>query len=67
MDGTDLYNWTDTASYEDLLRRWRFAAIGDPIFQGEVGKHYAEVMAHRRAEVGPEEHTRISKRIGWER
>jgi hypothetical protein len=57
--------WIDTASYEDLLRRWRFAPTGDPLFQNEVGDYYAEVMRRRRNEVGPAVHTATSKRIGW--
>jgi len=59
--------WIDTASYEDLLRKRRFAVSGDPFFQGEVGDHYVKVMSERRAEVGVDEHVRISKLVGWER
>lgn len=39
--------WIDEASYEDLLRRWRYAPPGDPIFVGETGQHYLEQMRAR--------------------
>ncbi len=59
--------WIDGATYEQLLRRWRFSpAGGDPIFQGEIGQYYSKVMAQKRDEVGPAEHVRASKTIGWE-
>jgi len=59
--------WIDGASYEELLRRWRFAPSGDPIFQGETGDYYTKVMAKKREEIGPGEHTKASKKIGWEK
>ena len=59
--------WIDEASYEDLLRRWRFAPSGDPIFQGEIGDYYTKVMAKKREEIGSEGHTQASKNIGWEK
>ena len=58
-------DWIDKASYEALLRRWRFGA-GDPIFNGESGGYYAKVMRKRREEIGPAAHTAASKAIGWE-
>ena len=58
--------WIDNASYEELLRKWRFAPVGDPWFQGELGEYYAKVLAAKRdADQG--EHVRASKAIGWER
>ena len=67
QDVERMKRWIDTASYEDLLRKRRFATSGDPFFQGEVGDHYVKVMNERRAEVGVDEHVRISKIVGWER
>lgn len=55
----------DGMTYTDMLRRWRFALTGDPLFQGPSGDYYAERMKKIRAEIGPEEHTRVSKEIGW--
>jgi hypothetical protein len=58
--------WVDAASYESLLRKWRFAISGDPHFQGEMGDYYIAAMKKKRDEVGDDEHVRASKRIGWE-
>ena len=57
--------WIDKADYESLLRRWRHAPTGDPMFQGETGAYYKKVMAKRKAEAGPGGHVGASKRIGW--
>ena len=56
--------WIDGASYEDLLRRNRFAPVGDPIFQGECGDYFLKVMAERQA-ADPAGHVAASKQIGW--
>lgn len=66
MTDDEMVLWIDRASYEDLLRKWRFARPGDPFFLGDVGKHFEAVMARRRSEV-LEEHVRASKAIGRER
>lgn len=55
----------DSMTYEGMLRRWRFAQIGDPMFQGEVGDYFGDLMWKRRDALGPDVHTRTSKRIGW--
>ena len=55
--------WIDAASYEELLNKWRFARIGDPMFQGETGEYYAAVM---REKGKTEDHVQVSKNIGWE-
>lgn len=59
--------WIDAASYESLLSKWRFAAVGDPFFQGEVGQYYSAAMARKRDEVGPGAAVAASKSVGWER
>jgi len=59
-------NWINNASYEALLRRWRFAPVGDPMFQGRVGDYYAQVLTARR-DADPDGHVLASKQIGWER
>ena len=61
----DQKNWIDRSTYKMLLEKWRFAPVGDQIFQGESGKYYSEVMADRRKTLGPEVHTQASKEIGW--
>jgi hypothetical protein len=55
-------NWIDNASYRELLYHWRFAPIGDAIFQGEAGDYYAKVMQEKRQTV---DHVQVSKDIGW--
>lgn len=52
----------DAKSYEDLLRRWRFAPSGDPWFQGETGVYWGERMQKKR----DSDHSKISKKIGWD-
>jgi hypothetical protein len=56
----------DGMSYEQLLSRWRFGQIGDPIFTGEVGAYYSDRMAKiRNATDGNRRHVAASKRLGW--
>jgi len=52
----------DNLSYEGLLQHWRFAAIGDPWFQGETGEYWGTRMRELSATV---DHVAVSKRIGW--
>jgi hypothetical protein len=63
---TEQKEWIDNATYEELLRRWRYAPVGDPIFQGDTGKYYGEKLKLRREAVGPQAHTQASKNIGWD-
>jgi len=58
-------DWLDTASYEELLTKWRFAPTGSPWFQGEVGTYFEKVMRKKKEEVGEEAAVRASKNIGW--
>ena len=62
MINLKMKRWIDDASYEELLRKWRFASVGDPYFQGETGTYYSNVMAQKRMAV---DHVAASKRIGW--
>lgn len=57
----------DGMSYEQMLRRWRFAPSGDTIFQGDVGDYFAEVMKAKKNKLPHDEQVRISKNIGWSR
>lgn len=61
----DQKHWIDNASYEQLLRKNRFAPIGDPMFQGICGDYFLTVMRQRRGEVGHENAVASSKFIGW--
>ena len=56
----------DAMDYEDMLRLWRNAPVGHPMFQGETGDYYQKVMRQKQSEVGQDAHVRASKAIGWE-
>jgi hypothetical protein len=56
----------DNMPYETMLSRWRFAPVGDPMFQGETGDYYLKVMSAKRELVGHNAHVQASKNIGWE-
>lgn len=62
MDDVDK-KWIDESSYESLLRRWRNAPPGDPIFNGESGKYYQKVMSKKKDMC---DHVAASKRVGWD-
>lgn len=53
----------DKMSYDELLRKWRFAPVGDPWFTGETGQYWKERMNDLRATT---DHAAASKRVGWE-
>ena len=57
--------WIDEASYEDLLRKLRFGAVGDPMFIDDTVYGYFSKVLHERREANPAEHVRASKAIGW--
>ena len=57
--------YIDNASYEELMKNWRFCQAGDPLFQGDTGYYYMEVMAKKKKELSDHERVSISKRIGW--
>ena len=58
----------DSLSYEQLLERWRYAAVGDPWFQGETGDYWGKRMSELRAKPGGNaKHVAASKKIGWEK
>jgi len=55
----------DERSYESLLSHWRFAAAGDPWFEGETGQYWSTRMKELR-DAGAN-HVGASKGIGWEK
>ena len=55
--------YIDSLSYETLLSRWRFAPVGDPMFQGETGDYWSKRMAELRS--AGADHVGASKKIGW--
>lgn len=56
--------YIDSLSYEQLLRCWRFAPIGDPWFQGGTGKYWSRRMRELRDTA---DHVAASKRVGWDK
>jgi len=66
MTKEQMKHWIDTATYEQLLSKCRFAPAGDPFFTGEIGDYYMKVIKKRR-DADPEGHVIASKTIGWEK
>jgi len=58
--------WIETASYKQLLAKYRFAPIGDPFFCESTGDHFQKIMRIRRQMVGDEGHVAASKALGWD-
>ena len=44
----ELKKQIDEMSYFSMLQKWRFAPIGEPIFQDESGEYFAEVMKRKK-------------------
>lgn len=62
---TETKKQIDGMDYESMLRRWRFAPVGDPMFTGESGVYFQKRMEELRA--AGADHVGASKRIGWDR
>ena len=56
--------WIDNSTYDELLSKWRFAPIGDPMFIGEVGDYFSQKMNEKKQDpqIDP---VKVSKRVGW--
>lgn len=59
--------WIDNASYEELLRKWRFTDSSEEYFQGELGEYFARVMGERRDSMSHRDKINASKRVGWDK
>ena len=55
----------DAMTYTQLLRRWRFAPVGNELFQGESGAYFADSMSELRRKIGSEAAVQASKNVGW--
>jgi len=55
----------DSLSVCELLRKVRFAPLGDPLMQGEVGDYWLARLAEKRAENNAA-YVQASKQLGWE-
>ena len=58
--------YIDGLSHFELLERWRFAPLGDPLFQGETGDYWAKRMKELRAK-NPMKAVQDSKDLGWKK
>lgn len=63
---SELKSKIDSLDYESLLYKLRFAPMGDPMFQGEVGEYYIKRMSELKEQIGHEKAVEASKSIGWE-
>ena len=50
----------DSMSQEELCRRWRFAPVGDSLFQDDTGEYFSKVLKEKGG-FTPE----ISKKLGF--
>ncbi len=58
--------WIDSASYHDLLRKWRFARGGESFCRGELGRYYMSELYRRRIEIGSEKHLKTCADLGYQ-
>jgi hypothetical protein len=57
----------DAMPYVEMLRRWRFTAIGDPLFQGDSGDYFNRRMrALRSLPDGNAVHAAACKAVGMD-
>lgn len=67
MNNRNTKEWIDNATYEELLRRWRFTTSSEnSIFQGELGTYYGKVMQEKKNALPAGESVAVSKKIGWD-
>ena len=58
--------YIDGLSYIDLLSKWRFAPIGDLLFEGETGEYLKNRMSEMASQPGGNDmHVAASKKLGW--
>lgn len=57
--------WIKNATYEELLRKHRFAPLNDELFIGNLGKYFGEIMCKKKQKLTPGEQVQASKNIGW--
>lgn len=61
-------DWIKKASYEELLRLWRFEPVGSPWFSDEVvSEAFEESLKEKKAALGDGMAASVSKVVGWGR
>ena len=64
---SEVQSTIDALPYVRLLDRWRYAPIGDEMFEGESGDYWAQRTKELRALPGGDAlNTSCSKSIGWD-
>jgi zona occludens toxin (predicted ATPase) len=53
-------------TYTELLSKWRFAPLGDPLFQDESGVYFSARMREMRTQTSDADKVAASKTVGWE-
>lgn len=62
----EMINWIKGATYEELLRQWRFAPAGAPMFcHKEVYDFFVDRFKAQKRKVGHDAVVAASKRVGW--
>lgn len=56
----------DGLSYEEFLRRWRFARRGSPMYDGDAAAFYSKRLRLIESSMSCEERLAASLRVGWE-
>lgn len=61
-----MLDWIESATYEQLLQKWRFEPIGSPWFADTaVSDAFSAKFIKLRDEISDEERIGASKRVGW--
>lgn len=55
----------DKMTYEEMLRKWRTAPVGDPMFTGETGVYFSQRFAELKAATEDAKQVAASKLVGW--
>lgn len=55
-------DYINSLTYEEMLRKFRFAPLGDPLFYGDSGEYFLKVMSEKKQIIN---HAAISKKVGW--
>ena len=50
----------DNMSQLELCKHWRFAPVGEPLFQGDTGDYFSKVLKEKGGFT-----SKISKEVGW--
>ena len=61
----EIKNQIDNMDFESMVLLWRYAPVGHPMFQGEVGVYYVKVMREKGAKISESEKVAASKSVGW--